>query len=71
MIPFRDAASAIATIPGLSDTIAQVIVAEIGEDMSVFPDSAHLASWAGVCPGQNESAGHSTSRAGLGNACPK
>lgn len=61
MIPFREAASAIATIPGLSDTAAQVIVAEIGVDMSVFPDAAHLASWAGVCPGQNESAGRSRS----------
>ncbi|MNW30475.1 Transposase IS116/IS110/IS902 family protein [compost metagenome] len=61
MVPFQEAVSAITTIPGLADTTAQVIVAEIGVDMSVFPDAAHLASWAGVCPGQNESAGRSKS----------
>ncbi|GAA2941865.1 IS110 family transposase [Glutamicibacter bergerei] len=59
--PFRDACSALETIPGISRTSAQVILAEIGADMTVFPDAAHLASWAGVCPGQNESAGRSKS----------
>lgn len=61
MVPFQEAASAIATIPGLSDITAQVIVTEIDVDMSVFPDAAHLASWAGVCPGQKETAGRSKS----------
>lgn len=61
MVPFQETASAIATIPGLSDITAQVIVTEIDVDMSVFPDAAHLASWAGVCPGQKESAGRSKS----------
>jgi len=44
-------------IPGVGKTTAQVIVAEIGTEMEQFPDEKHLASWAGVCPGQNESAG--------------
>lgn len=45
------------TIPGVSTQIATGILAEIGNDMSVFPSHAHLSSWAGVCPGNNESAG--------------
>lgn len=45
------------TIPGVSEQIATGILAEIGNDMSVFPSAAHLSSWAGVCPGSNESAG--------------
>lgn len=45
------------TIPGVSAQIATGILAEIGSDMSQFPSHAHLASWAGVCPGNNESAG--------------
>ncbi|PSL36090.1 transposase IS116/IS110/IS902 family protein [Chitinophaga ginsengisoli] len=45
------------TIPGVSHETAKGIVAEIGFDMSVFPSGQHLASWAGVCPGNNESAG--------------
>ena len=48
---------AIETIPGVGERSAQVILAEIGWDMSVFPSAHHLASWAGVCPGNNESAG--------------
>ncbi len=48
-------------IPGVSQHIATVIIAEVGPDVSPFPDAAHLASWAGVCPGNYESAGVSKS----------
>ena len=46
------------TIPGIGETVAQIIVAEIGVDMERFPTANHLASWAGMCPGNNESAGN-------------
>jgi transposase len=55
--PFAAARDALVTIPGISQTVAEVIIAETGADMTVFPTAAHLASWAGVCPGMNESAG--------------
>ena len=55
--PFEAAVSLLVTIPGVSQRTAQVIIAEIGADMSRFPDAGHLASWAGMCPGNNESAG--------------
>ncbi len=45
------------TIPGVNETAAEVIIAEIGTDMNVFPTEHHLASWAGISPGNNESAG--------------
>lgn len=45
------------TIPGINRKAAELIVAEIGTDMSRFPSDSHLASWAGLCPGNNESAG--------------
>jgi transposase len=45
------------TIPGVSERIAQGILAELGADMSHFPSAKHLASWAGLCPGNHESAG--------------
>jgi transposase len=57
MIPFRKENALIQTIPGISKTTASAIIAEIGVDMSQFPSDAHLASWAGICPGNNESAG--------------
>jgi transposase len=55
--PFAEAAGRLETIPGLGAKAAEVIVAEIGTDMTVFPTPGHLASWAGLCPGNNESAG--------------
>lgn len=55
--PFRDAVGLLATIPGVSDLTAQVILAEIGPDMSRFPTAGHLISWAGLCPRNDESAG--------------
>ena len=45
------------TIPGVKQRTAEVLIAEIGVDMTAFPTPKHLASWAGVCPGNNESAG--------------
>jgi transposase len=44
-------------IPGVNRTMIEKVVAEIGADMSVYPDAAHLSSWAGICPGLAESAG--------------
>ncbi|MDM7911579.1 MAG: IS110 family transposase, partial [Methanotrichaceae archaeon] len=57
MIPFQKEESLIQSIPGISKTSAAAILAEIGVDMSQFPDEAHLSAWAGVCPGIRESAG--------------
>ena len=57
MEPFREARDLIVTIPGISTLIAEVIIAETGGDMNRFPTAGHLASWAGTCPGSNESAG--------------
>ena len=45
------------TIPGVARRAAEVLVAETGGDMTKFPTARHLASWAGVCPGNDESAG--------------
>ena len=47
----------LATIPGVGRRTAELLVAEIGTDMRRFPTPGHLASWAGMCPGNNESAG--------------
>src|SRR5512136_2897043 len=57
IIPFQKESKLIQTIPGINEINASAILAEIGVDMSQFPDEAHLSSWAGVCPGNNESAG--------------
>ena len=54
---YKDAADAIDTIPGIGRISAQQIIAEIGHDMDRFPSAAHLCNWAGICPGNNESAG--------------
>jgi transposase len=55
--PFRTAIELLSTIPGISALSAQVIVSEIGKDMSRFPTQGHLISWAGLCPRNDESAG--------------
>ncbi|MFN2609184.1 MAG: transposase, partial [Acidimicrobiales bacterium] len=69
MAPFDEAATRLLSIPGVAKRSAEVIVAEIGVDMSRFPNPAHLASWAGLCPGNHESAGRrSSGRARKGNA---
>lgn len=62
MAPFHAAVSLLTTMPGLSDTAARVVIAEIGADMSRFPSPGHLVSWAGLCPRLEVSAGkrHST-----------
>jgi transposase len=57
MEPFADRRDQLITIPGVAKRSAEVIIAEIGIDMTCFPTAAHLASWAGMCPGNNESAG--------------
>lgn len=55
-------------IPGIGQSSAETILAEIGTDMSRFPTEKHLAKWAGLCPGNNESAGRSKSgHTGKGN----
>jgi transposase len=55
--PFEAAVERLDTIPGVGRETAEIIVSEIGIDMSRFPNADHLASWAGVAPGNNESAG--------------
>ncbi|HHY94194.1 MAG TPA: IS110 family transposase [Firmicutes bacterium] len=56
-VPFSDDANRLDGVPGLDSKTIQAIIAEIGVDMSVFPTDRHIGSWAGVCPGNNESAG--------------
>ena len=55
--PFREAVALLATIPGVGELTAEVVLSEIGLDMSRFPSAGHLISWAGLCPRQDESAG--------------
>ena len=57
MEPFSGFRKLICSIPGISTVTADVIIAETGADMTRFPTAGHLASWAGTCPGSNESAG--------------
>jgi transposase len=57
LTPFAPAVELLSSIPGWDRRTAEVVIAEIGLDMSQFPTAQHLASWAGVCPGNNESAG--------------
>ena len=62
LAPFRGAVARLVTIPGIGDTAAAVLVAEIGTDMTRFPTAGHLVSWAGLCPRMDESAGKHRSR---------
>jgi transposase len=57
MAPFIEATQRLRGIPGVGLQAAEVIVAELGTDMTVFPTAGNLSSWAGMCPGNNESAG--------------
>jgi len=55
--PFADAIARLDTIPGVAQRTAEILVAELGLDLTRFPTPGHLASWAGMCPGNHESAG--------------
>lgn len=57
MRPFEEELARLDTIPGIDRRAAETVIAEIGVDLERFPDAAHLASWAGMVPGNNESAG--------------
>ncbi|KZF06685.1 hypothetical protein A2J03_24110 [Rhodococcus sp. EPR-157] len=70
--PFDRQRDLLMTIPGIGKRAAETIIAEIGVDMSRFPTADHLASWAGLCPGNNESAGKrkkSATRNGNAHLC--
>jgi transposase len=69
LVPFAEARVLLETIPGVSTRTAQMLLAEIGADVTPFPSAGHLASWAGLCPGNHESAGkRRTGRMRKGNA---
>jgi transposase len=57
MLPYADELARLSEIPGVGEHTAKALIAEIGVDMAAFPTESHLASWAGMCPGNNESAG--------------
>ena len=67
--PFRTTAGLLTTIPGIGPLAAAGVISEIGDDVrAYFPDAAHLASWTGLCPANNESAGrHRPARRRKGN----
>jgi transposase len=66
--PYRVQHTLLRQIPGVDWFVAAVLIAELGVDMSVFLSALHLAAWAGVCPGNNESAGkHKSGKARRGN----
>jgi transposase len=68
LAPFAQQLTHLDTIPGINQRTAEVVIAEIGVDMSYFPSDGHLASWAGICPGNNESAGkHKSGKTRKGN----
>jgi transposase len=55
--PFAEAVALAQTLPGVAHTAAVALIGELGADMSLFPSHRHLASWAGVCPGNKQSGG--------------
>jgi transposase len=57
LVPYEEPRRLLRTIPGVDATISAILIAEMGVDMGVFKSAGHLASWAGVCPGSDESAG--------------
>jgi transposase len=57
LVPFEEAAELLDGVTGVNMRTVESLIAEIGVDMTVFPSDKHLASWAGICPGNNESAG--------------
>lgn len=59
LLPYSEQHTRLMQIPGIEWVGAAVLIAELGVDMSVFPSVRHCAAWAGVCPGNNESAGKS------------
>jgi transposase len=66
--PFADKVELLDTIPGVDKRIAETLIAEFGVDMSRFPDDHHLASWAGMCPGNDQSGGkHRTAKTTKGS----
>jgi transposase len=68
LAPFAQHLTHLDTIPGIDRRTAEVLIAELGVDMSYFPSEHHLASWAAICPGNNESAGkHRSGRTRRGN----
>jgi transposase len=68
LAPFVDAMQRLDTIPGVNQRTAEVLIAELGVDMAQFPTARHLASWAGLCPGNHESAGkHKSGKTRKGN----
>ena len=68
--PFAAERDLLMSIPGVKQRVAEVLIAEIGVDMSVFPTPKHLASWAKVGPGNDQSAGKRRSgKTGKGSIC--
>jgi transposase len=68
MIPFHKESKLIQTIPGICEVNASTILAEIGVNKSQFSDEAHLFSWAGVCPENDESASKKSGKTQKGNS---
>jgi transposase len=68
LAPFAEHVTQLDSIPGIDRRTAEVLIAELGVDMSFFPSDRHLTSWAGICPGNNESAGkHRSGKTRKGN----
>ncbi len=66
--PFAGELARLDTLPGVNRRTAEVLIAELGVDMAVFPTDRHAASWAGLCPGNHESAGkHKSGKTRKGN----